>query len=182
MDEFVLSKNGAIQWKKFAPNQQGRRSTNNIINVTPGPTRYAFSMIKDIKSSFMVFFGRNILLTIIKMSNKEGEAVYGKKWKIITEEEFLAYIGVLLLAGVYRSRNEATASLWNSHTGRAIFRATMSLQRFHDISRIVRFDDKPSRPQRRQKDKLAAIREIWDKWVEILPAFYNPTENLTVDE
>lgn len=33
---------------------------------------------------------------------------------------------------------------------------------------------------RRERDKMAAIRTVWDKWVEQLPLLYNP--NVTVDE
>jgi hypothetical protein len=32
------------------------------------------------------------------------------------------------------------------------------------------------------RDKLEAIREVWEKWVEHLPYLYNPVLELTVDE
>lgn len=38
------------------------------------------------------------------------------------------------------------------------------------------------RAGRRERDKLAAIRTVWDKWVERLPLLYNPGPNVTVDE
>ena len=79
---------------------------------------------------------------IIAMTNLEGKKVYGDIWKDLDEEYLDAYIGVLLLAGVYRSCNEATDSLWDASTGRNIFRATMSLQTFHMISR---FDNRDTR-------------------------------------
>lgn len=91
-----------------------------------------------------------------------------------------AYFGVLILAGIFRSIGESTESLWNAETGRELFRATMSLENFHIISRIIRFDNRDDRPARRQKDKLAAIRTVWDKWVHRL--FYNPGPNVTIDE
>lgn len=59
-----------------------------------------------------------------------------------------AYMGLLLLVGVYRSCNEATASLWDSESGRPIFRATMSLQSFHVLSRVLRFDNRETRVAR----------------------------------
>ncbi|TKS65156.1 PiggyBac transposable element-derived protein 4 [Collichthys lucidus] len=49
-------------------------------------------------------------------------------------------------------------------------------------TRLLRFDDRESRPARRVTDKLAAIREVWDKWVERLPYLYNPGPDVTVDE
>ncbi len=66
--------------------------------------------------------------------------------------------------------------------GGAIFRATMPLKMFHKLSGVVRFDDKTTRHVRRQTDKLAPIRDIWEKWVERLPLMYNPDLNVTVDE
>lgn len=47
---------------------------------------------------------------------------------------------------------------------------------------MIHFDNRDTRPGRRQQDKLAAIREVWDKWVERLPLIYNPSPNVTVDE
>ncbi|XP_061899254.1 piggyBac transposable element-derived protein 3-like [Entelurus aequoreus] len=36
--------------------------------------------------------------------------------------------------------------------------------------------------RRRERDKLAAIRDVWDKWVENVPLLYNPGPHVTVDE
>ncbi|KRX26265.1 PiggyBac transposable element-derived protein 4 [Trichinella nelsoni] len=47
---------------------------------------------------------------------------------------------------------------------------------------MIRFDDHSSRASRRSKDKLAAVRVIWDTWVKNLPKMYNPSENVAVDE
>ncbi|GLD68258.1 piggyBac transposable element-derived protein 4-like protein [Lates japonicus] len=55
-----------------------------------------------------------------------------------------AYFGLLLLAGVYRSRGEATCSLWNNQMGRYIFRVIMSVKTFVLISRILHSDDRLS--------------------------------------
>ena len=80
-----------------------------------------------------------------------------------------AYIGLLILAGVYKSRGEAAASLWDAQSGRVIFRATMPLKLFYTYSSTIRFDNRGTRAARRATDKLAAIREVWDMWVERLP-------------
>lgn len=93
-----------------------------------------------------------------------------------------AYFGVLILAGVFRSKGESTESQWDAETGRELFRATMSLENFHIISRIIRLDNRDDRPARWQTDKLAAIRKVWDKWVNRLPLFFNPGPNVTIDE
>ncbi|KAK0149742.1 hypothetical protein N1851_009502 [Merluccius polli] len=73
-----------------------------------------------------------------------------------------AYIGLLILAG-----------------------PEVRLQLVYGMQRVeglIRFDDRESRPARRATDKLAVIREVWDKWVERLPYLYNPGPDLTVDK
>ncbi|KAL3988450.1 calpain-15 [Sarotherodon galilaeus] len=119
---------------------------------------------------------------ILDMTNLEGRRVFQEKWKPLDQTDLHAYIGILILAGVYRSKGEATASLWNEENGRPIFRATMSLETFLKITRVIRFDNRETRAGRRERDKLAAIRDVWDKWVEILPLLYNPGPHVTVDE
>ena len=107
--------------------------------------------------------------------------MYGDNWENLDAITLEAYIGILLLAGAYRSHGESTKSLWNPETGRPIFSAAMSLKTFCCICRVLRFD-KSDRRARRADDKLAPIRDFWERWEEILSKFYNPGTNLTVDE
>ncbi|XP_033960769.1 piggyBac transposable element-derived protein 4-like [Pseudochaenichthys georgianus] len=176
-----MSKNGRIEWCS-SPISEPTRLSANIIRMVPGPTRMAVTHVHDIKSSFELLMPDSIQNIILDMTNLEGRRVFGKEWKELDITHVHAYFGILLLAGVYRSRGESTESLWDAETGRAIFRATMSLETFHILSRIVRFDDRETRPARRRRDKLAAIRTVWDKWVQRLPSLYNPGLNVTVDE
>nr|XP_023669104.1 piggyBac transposable element-derived protein 4-like [Paramormyrops kingsleyae] len=50
------------------------------------------------------------------------------------------------------------------------------------IISVLRLDNKATRAEREDSDKLAAIRDIWDLWADRLPALYSPGENVTVDE
>ena len=59
-------------------------------------------------------------------SNIEGARVYGDKWKEIDGVKLCAYIGLLLLASVFKSCIECTENLWDAEKSRPIFRA-MSL-------------------------------------------------------
>ncbi|XP_034041956.1 piggyBac transposable element-derived protein 4-like [Thalassophryne amazonica] len=58
----------------------------------------------------------------------------------------------------------------------------MPLKDFHTFSRMLRFDNRESRPARCVTVKLATIREVWEKWVDRLPYRYNPRPEVTVDE
>uniref|UniRef100_A0A671XA56 PiggyBac transposable element-derived protein domain-containing protein n=1 Tax=Sparus aurata TaxID=8175 RepID=A0A671XA56_SPAAU len=176
------SKGGNLLWYSSSQDRGGRARDENIIKMTPGPTRYAISRVDEIKSSFQLFLPASIEEIILEMTNLEGKRVFGDTWRALDQVDLQAYMGLLILAGVYRSNNEATYSLWDAESGRPIFRSTMSLQQFHVLSRIIRFDNRDTRPARWRNDKLAAIRNVWDRWVERLPLMYNPGPEVTVDE
>ncbi|XP_060766902.1 piggyBac transposable element-derived protein 4-like [Neoarius graeffei] len=180
--EIFLSKNSNIAWSSAAYAPDGKVAEQNIIRMTPGPTRYAVSNTHDLVSTFHLFITPAIEKIILEMTNLEGFRKYGDSWKRMDETDLHAYLGLLILAGVYRSRGEAAASLWDAENGRPIFRATMPLKLFYTYSRMLQFDNHELRPARRVADKLAAIREVWDKWVERLPYLYNPGPDVTVDE
>ncbi|KAL1276358.1 hypothetical protein QQF64_035981 [Cirrhinus molitorella] len=182
-DPDFLSKNGEILWRSSPPPQTpGRVRAEEIIRKTPGPRRYACSRAEDIKSTFELYFPSSIQNILVKITNLEGHRVFGDQWTDIDWITVEAFIGLLILARVFKSHDEATRSLWHGEMGRAIFRATMSLTDFEKLSRVLRFDDKSTRAARRETDKLAPIRELWEKWVERLPMMYNPGLNVTVDE
>ena len=62
------------------------------------------------------------------------------------------------------------------------FRETISRNKFKSIRRYIRFDNKNSRSLRRQADKFAAIRELWDSVMDNCQKSYFPGANVTVDE
>ncbi|XP_016384135.1 uncharacterized protein LOC107720816 [Sinocyclocheilus rhinocerous] len=174
------SKNGNISWTSKTPpqRQRGRFPAHRIIRMTPGPTRLACANAEDIRSTFELFFPDNIKQILIEMTNLEGKCVFGDTWKNLDWTELQAFLGLLILAGVYRSHHEAMCSLWHGVSGRAIFRATMSLKTFTDLSRVFCFYKK----DQKRKDKLAPVRNIWGKWVQRLRLLYNPSPNVTVDK
>lgn len=175
------STKGDVVWQKKSTGAR-KYAPQNVMRQQPGPTAYAVRRSNNLVETFQLFVTPRMMDIIIQMSNKEGRRVYGDEWKDLSLVELNAYFGILILAGVYRSGGEATQELWDSSTGRQIFRAVMSRQRFHDITRILRFDDKETRSARRNKDRLAPIRDIFDLWVETFSKCFIPYENLTVDE
>ncbi|XP_067253523.1 piggyBac transposable element-derived protein 4-like [Chanodichthys erythropterus] len=178
------SKNGNIMWTSTIPSErQGRTPAHqNVIKMTPGPTRFACSNAEDIKSTFELFFPDDIKKNLIEMTNLEGKRVFNEAWKNLDWIDLQAYFGLLILAGVYRSHHEALGSLWNSVSGRTIFRATMPLKTFKMMLRVFYFYKRGAGSGRQKRDKLAPVRDIWEKWVKRLPLMYNPGPNVTVDE
>jgi hypothetical protein len=68
--------------------------------MTPGPTRHAVS--QDITSTFYMFITPAIEKIILELTNLEGVRKYGDNWKGVDENDVHAYIGQLILVGVYR--------------------------------------------------------------------------------
>jgi hypothetical protein len=179
---FYSSKNGTDMWLKEPVSVTGRHSQQNVLKQAPGPTAYASRRANSPQESLELFITTGISTLVVEMSNKEGVRVFGEDWKPINMNEFNAYLGLLYLAGVFRSAGEATEELWDPTDGRKIFRAVMSLKRFQQISRIIRFDNKDTRTARRARDRLAPIRDVFDAWVKTLPRSFIPYENVTIDE
>ena len=65
-------------------------------------------------------------------------------------------IGLLILAGQYKSHGEFLYSMWSDETDFSVY---IPLK---PIFRVVRFDNKETRIQHRTYNKLAAIRDLWE--------------------
>ncbi|XP_068240209.1 piggyBac transposable element-derived protein 4-like [Palaemon carinicauda] len=72
--------------------------------------------------------------------------------------------------------------MFSPKTGPPIYRAAMSEDRFCFLLSCLRFDDKDTRAQRQTTDKFAAIRVIWDIFIDNCGKMYVPSETVTVDE
>jgi hypothetical protein len=94
----------------------------------------------------------------------------------------LAFLGLCVLAGAYKSNLEPVSTLWSEHEGRPAFITTMSRNRFTDILKYIRFDDNTTRESRIASDKLAPFRDVWSMFLAQLPKYYIPGTDLCVDE
>ncbi len=94
----------------------------------------------------------------------------------------MGFRGLLILAGVYRSRGESTLSLWDAQTGQAIFRQTMARTRFENLAAKLRFDDQLTRPHRKHQGKLAPIAALWEKWENRLACLFCPGQDICNDK
>ncbi|KAK0148844.1 PiggyBac transposable element-derived protein 4 [Merluccius polli] len=172
-EEYFQSNYEKLIWSSTPPSD-GRRmliaERAERETSSHGPTAYARSWISDIKSTFELFLPKPIEQIVLNMTNKEGRRVYGREWKRMDGVDLQAYVGMLILAGVYRSSKEATSSLWHAETGRVIFRATMTLKIFHTISRVIRFDDKETEQIGVHKTNLLPLET------------YGTSSDVTVDE
>ncbi|GBM95363.1 hypothetical protein AVEN_255074-1 [Araneus ventricosus] len=113
-----------------------------------------------------------MLEIIVKCTNKYNSTVSNlfsreSDARLTDNIESKALIGLLLLAGVLRSNRHILEELWSTDgMGIEMLRTVMSLKRFQFLLRCCRFDDKETRNERRNTDKLAPIRESFEKFVE----------------
>ena len=100
----------------------------------------------------------------------------------MTVTELKKLIGVLFLIGVFKSNHENVFQLWSLTDSRPIFNKIISQNRFHEIVRVMRFDDAEVRRTGRSPDKLQPIRKVFEMWNDTLLGAFVPGPNLTMDE
>nr|XP_061807312.1 piggyBac transposable element-derived protein 4-like [Nerophis lumbriciformis] len=173
-----LSKNQKILW---SPNHEVARPYVPPPIPTPGPTLYAVARISSPETAFDLFFNEGIIQRILDMTNLQGRRSVNS-WNTLTVEELRTYLGLLILAGIYKAKHEPTISLWDKESGRPIFSKTMAHGRFCQINRTISFDDRLLRPQRHHQNKMSPISDIWNMWNALLPKMYNLGREICIDE
>ena len=115
------------------------------------------------------------------LSNKHFS---GRYFNDFTFEEIKAFIGLMILVGVFRVNREPLSKLYSKDPNfcRIIFKATLPRERFKTILRFLRFDDFETRLSRVSTDRLAPIREILEHIKNTLNTSHLPHTFLTIDE
>lgn len=173
-------------WSFNIPVAQGRAPARNVIRFQKGCKA---GVNPTMERESVIIFLDNIIDEILIYSNLQGRRVVQKwnldhlanrkKWRPIDRQELEAFIGLLYVLGAFRSKYRDIEELWSTRDGFCVCRATMSMERFLQIKRCLRFDD----PLRRNRaDRLSPIRVIHDQFNLKLREFYVPSEVLTIDE
>jgi hypothetical protein len=136
----------------------------NVIRMQPGPMWIEFTHVKDIQSSFELFIPDTIQKIILDCTNLEGRRCFWREMERDGPNSFKCILWGSYPCWCFQVQWGITESLWDAETDREFFRATTSLEKFHIISRIIHFNNRDTRPARLQRDKLSAIRSVWDKW------------------
>lgn len=157
------------------PNRFRNLQIDSKVNLPPG------KRLDSAMDCFRLIFDDSLLAIIVRFTNIEAKK-HNASWKEIDQNELLAYIGLLIIAGVDRSSKRNYSEFFNRLRGFPIFRATMSRDRFKSFLRFIRFDDKDSRSVRRARDKLAPIRDVFDIVNKNLTKHFQPGKNITIDE
>ncbi|XP_030745484.1 piggyBac transposable element-derived protein 3-like [Sitophilus oryzae] len=188
------------KWSK-TPVIRGRTASHNLVTVLPGPKgtvrnnppstplqAWSLLLTDDMLGQLVIYTNIKIGTCREKYRKFKRRLHSKKKCRPVftsdtTLSEMRAFLGLLYLQGIFKSGHEDIRSMWATDgTGRPIFRATMSLARFSFLLSCIRFDDVTTRKERTITNKLAAISEFFDKFVENSKLSYSPGYYLTVDE
>lgn len=181
------------KWSKQPPASSRTRATN-IVSHLPGlsgPARV--NKPKTTFDAFNLLLDSTIIDQIIEKTNEkitDLQTNYGDRsldcqfLNHVDKTEMMAFLGLLYLAGAFKSSNEDINSLFATDgTGRDIFRSVMTAKRFSFLLAALRFDDPTTRNQRiAEGDQLAAISEVFGRFVTNCHSNYSCGEYVTVDE
>ena len=135
----------------------GRAPNQNIIK--PGPRRRA-KQVTDSLEAFSLFITDYMLTSIVEYTNSNNPD-FRRKFEnvIVTSNKYthcditdltemkafirIFYIRAALTVNIYNSNQ-----IWYHESSNYLFAATMSLKRFHFLTRFIEFDDKASREGR----------------------------------
>ncbi|TWW61066.1 hypothetical protein D4764_05G0011560 [Takifugu flavidus] len=131
------------------------------------------------------FISDNIIEEVLRCTNLEGRravAAKGKEWKSIDKEDFLAFIGLTLLAGGDKSWDVALRELFLNPLQNPIYKATMGVGRYENIRRFIRFDNRRTRALRLETDHMTAFRYVWERFLDNCRRRFIPSDCVTIDE
>lgn len=183
---YFTGKDKYTKWNKMPP-PNSRTRKHNLVLKLPGPTGEAKNA-KSVLDCFFIFIDEGLIDLIAQYTNIyiakiKTNFIRHRDAKCTDACEMKAFLGILYLAGVKKSGRENILDLWNTDgTGCDLLYLTMSYNRFRFLCRCIRFDNIHDRDIRRNVDKLAAIREIFDMVVHKCKSAFIPSSYLSIDE
>lgn len=187
-EDLVGKKDGVI-WSRSPP-PYAKMLSHNILREQSSTA--ASTRMLSTRDTFKRIFTDDMCNVIIRETNRKAIQLYAqynnehpaiepKSWTILTAVEFDAYLGVLITAGVRHSNYEHLRELWKTDAY-PLYRAAMGLNRFWEISRVIRFDNHFNRVERLAVDRAAPITALWEMMNKNLSMCYKPSDAITVDE
>ena len=182
----ILGKDGT-RWQQMQTGVSGagRFSSQNVLRRRPGPTAFAAARVEQGNpvSAFRVIFSESMVRHICKCTTEEGRRVKGShsQWQV-NPSEMDRFLGLWIARGVIGGRSLPLRNFWSHEWGNPMFPKTMSRERFMEIKRFLRFDQKCSRRERFQTDKFCLVSDLWNAFIENSQLAYYPQAEITVDE
>ena len=182
-----------IRWSNSRPCTAGCQNAANIISGNTG-VKTEYRSILDSRKAWELFFTPDMLSLIVMYTNikitsvqtkflaRSSDHSYDSCMKNTTASEILAFIGLMYLRGLLVWTNHDVNILFNDLSGRRIFGATMSKNRFKFLFAHISFDDHTTRPQRWLYDNCVAIRNIFESFNQNCSSCIILDDFLSLDE
>lgn len=188
-EEFFIGKNKSTKWRKTKHRVSSKSKRINRVKVPASVTQRARG-IQNEQDAFFQIIDISMIDDVLKYTNMYIDQLRlqhhysrDRDCRNIDRQEFMAYLGLLYIIGINKSHHANVKEIFASDgTGIEIARAVMGYKRFLFITRCLRFDDVNSRAERRKIDKLAAIRDFFEAFVNICRTSFNLSEYTTIDE
>lgn len=179
-DSTFRGKDGTI-WTSYYEHF-GRLPQHHIRRKESGLTSYAQRQLDDQPySAFKLFFNESMLKHVRKCTEIEARRQTESSDWSISLDELEVFLGICYARGVL-SPKIPLKKLWSNDWGCSLIQKAMPRDRFIEILRYLRFDEKSTRRTRLATDKFALASSLWEPFIENCKKSYIPSENVTVDE
>lgn len=182
----VVDAPDGTKWRVIQTNESsaGRRGQQNVLKDVPGPSPYAKRHVTDgiATSSWRLLIDDGMLKHIKKCTELEAKRVLQPKNWSVSLTELDAFLGILYLRGATESKGMDIHLMWSQKYGFPFCKEAMSRDRFTEIMRFLRFDEKSSRAERLKTDKFACFSEVFYRFIANCQSNYVPGPLISVDE
>lgn len=175
------------RWSTNPRDPRTRTSSRNVIHIVPGPSGLA-KEVSAPKELFQLFVTEEMIDAVVQFTNADID-IKNNKYKHskfttshTSANEVKALLGLLIQSAALKSNHLPTRTLFDTKRSANTYKGCMSAERFDFLLRCLRFDDKNTRQQRRESDKLAPIRDFWEKFINNCQQWYKPGSYVTIDE
>ena len=192
-DETDKKKKIDLQFKSVKPAIVGRQKSSDVMRQKPGLSSYSKNVTIP-KEAFSLFITTDMLLLILSYTNTRVQETLDKckellercdKYphvRLVSETELEAFIGLMYFRGLYGLNNHSIDILFSNKYGLPVFGACMSRLRFKFILAHICFDDFKTRETRWQRDRFAALRELFEECNKNFAKILIPEDYLSLDE
>lgn len=168
-------------WTSYSE-RQGRLPSHHIRRKESGLTPCALRQLDDTPySAYKLFFNETMLRHVQKCTQIEARRQTDSADWPLSLGELEVFFGICYARGVL-SHNIPLKKLWSQDWGCTLIQKAMTRDRFLEILRFLRFDEKSTRKTRLATDKFALASSLWEPFIENCKKSYIPSENVTVDE
>ncbi|KAL6419331.1 hypothetical protein ACFW04_013915 [Cataglyphis niger] len=173
---YYLGKDKITKLKKTRPVLNARTQNHNIVLRLPIVIKIKPKMFERL-NTLSIYFLIILFYVVFKSFKRERDC------KLNNVEEIKIFIGLLILTGLAKSNHQNLYELWEQGgLGVNVCRLTMNVKRFKFLLRCLRFDDYRDRVLKKEIDKLAPIREIFEMFVNNFEKYYSVGEFVTIDK